>query len=157
MPSSQEDERIPNEESNSDASSDCEDLEAQISNSSFVADPPLVVRARGYSIPASFKMEKIPEEPNENENFEALSSCGEQGGNENETNFVCEDQLSETMDCQAPYVIVSVERRDVHVSQTFHDELSSARDTVEQQPSSDNEHNIEIFNKMVMAGGWCQN
>lgn len=156
MPSSQEEEKIPNEESNSDASSDCEDLEAQISNSSFVADPPLVVRARGYSIPASFKMEKIPEEPNENENFEALSSCGEQGGNENETNLVCEDQLSETMDCQAPVenVIVSEEERDVHVSQIVHDEVSSSRDTVEeeeqqQQPSNDYEHNIEIFNKMV--------
>lgn len=153
MPSSPEEDKIPNEESNSDASSDCEDLEAQISNSSFVSDPPLVVRARGFSIPASFKMEKIPEEPNENENFEALSSCGEQGGNENETNFVCEDQLSETMDCQAPVenVIVSEERKDVHVSQIVHDEVTSARDTMEeeQQPSNDYEHNIEIFNKMV--------
>ena len=153
MPSSPDEEKIPNDESNSDASSDCEDLEAQISNSSFVADPPLVVRARGFSIPASFKMEKIPEEPNENENFEALSSCGEQGGNENATNFVCEDQLSETMDCQAPVenVIVSEERRDDSVSQIVHDEVSSARDTVEeeQQPSNDFEHNIEIFNKMV--------
>ena len=153
MPSFPDEEKIPNDESNSDASSDCEDLEAQISNSSFVADPPLVVRARGFSIPASFKMEKIPEEPNENENFEALSSCGEQGGNENDTNFVCEDQLSETMDCQAPVenVIVSEERRDDRVSQIVHDEVSSACDTVEeeQQPSNDYEHNIEIFNKMV--------
>ena len=152
MPSTPEEENIPNDESNSDASSDCEDLEAQISNSSFVADPPLVVRARGFSIPASFKMEKIPEEPNESENFEALSSCGEQGGNENETKFVCEDQLNDTMVCQAPVenVIVSEERRDVLGSQIVHDEVSSAPDTVEeQQLTNDYENNIEIFNKMV--------
>jgi len=153
MPSFPEEEKILNEESNSDGSSDCEDLEAQISNSSFVADPPLVVRARGFSIPASFKMEKIPEEPNENENFETLSSCGEQGGNKHETNFLCEDQLNETTDCQAPVenVIVSEERRGVLRSQIVHDEVSSARDTVEEQqePTNDYEHNIEIFNKMV--------
>jgi len=155
LPSSPEDEEKMSyyEESNSDASSDCEDLEAQISNSSFVNDPPLVVRPRGFSIPSSFKMEKIPEEPNENENFEALSSCGEQGGNENETNFVCEDLLNETMDSQAPVenVIVSEERKDVLVSQIVHDEVSPARDTVEeqQQPTNGYEHNIEIFNKMV--------
>ena len=154
MPSSPEEEKMLNyEESNSDASSDCEDLEAQISNSSFVNDPPLVVRPRGFSIPSSFKMEKIPEEPNENENFEALSSCGEQGGNENEPNFVCEKQLNETMDCQAPVenVIVSEERKDVLVSQIVHDDVSSARDKVEeqQQATNDCEHNIEIFNRMV--------
>ena len=153
MPSFPEEEKTPNEESNSDASSDCEDLETQISNSSFVTDPPLVARARGFSIPASFKMEKIPEEPNENETFETLSNCGEQGGNENETNLVCEDQLNETMDSQAPVenVIVSEERRDVLESQIVDDEVSSARDTEEeqQQPTNDYEHNIEIFNKMV--------
>lgn len=152
MPSSSEEEKIANEESNSDASSDCDDLEAQISNSSFVHDPPLVVRPRGFSIPSSFKMEKIPEEPNENENFETLSSC-EQGGNENETNFVCENRLNETMDCKAPVenVIVSEERKDILVSQNVHDEVSSARDTAEeqQQPINDYEQKLEIFNKMV--------
>lgn len=147
-----EEEKVAIEESNSDASSDCDELESQISNSTYVHDPPIVARPRGFSIPSSFKMEKIPEEPNENESYETLSSC-EHGGTENDANCVCKDPLNGTIEHTAPVnnLNVSEQRQAPLEGQSVdHDEASSAQDEtgLKQQPN-DYEHNFEIFNKMV--------
>ncbi|KAL9976500.1 hypothetical protein ACROYT_G013809 [Oculina patagonica] len=147
-----EEEKVEIEEWNSDASSDCDELESQISNSSYVHDPPIVSRPRGFSIPSSFKMEKIPEEPNENENCEILSSC-DHGGTENDANCVCKDPLNGTIECSAPdnNLNVSEQRKGPLEDQSVdHDEASLTQDATElkHQPN-DYEHNLEIFNKMV--------
>lgn len=145
-------EKMTNEESNSDAGSDCDELESQISNSTYVHDPPTVVRPRGFSIPSSFKMEKIPEEPNENESCETVSSC-EHGGTENETNCVSIERLDGTMECTAPVnnLNVSDERQAPIEGQSVdHDEVKLAQDATElKQEPNDYEQNLEAFNKMV--------
>lgn len=143
-------EKITNEESNSDASSDCDELESQISNTTYANDiPALATRPRGFSIPSSFKMEKIPEEPNENENCETLSSC-EHGGTENRTNLICKDRLKGTMDSASPVAILNVseEGKDTLAGQAVDDEASSARGTTAAKQQADN-HSLEIFNKIV--------
>lgn len=149
-----EEENLTNEESNSDAGSDCDDLQSQISHSTYVHDPPIVARPRGFSIPSSFKMEKIPEEPNEIENCEtALSSC-ERGGAVNETNCDCKDRLKETIDCTAAVndLIEWPEERQASLEKQSvdHDDASLTQDATDiKQEPNDYQQNLERFNKMV--------
>lgn len=86
------------EQSNSGASLDCDELRHETT-----LDPQqpnkcypdkLLSRPRGFSVPSSFKLEKILEEPNEIENCETLSCCELHSG-ENETNGVCKEDFTE--------------------------------------------------------------
>ena len=152
LQSSSGEEQITNEVTNSDASSDCDELELQIpANTAYCNDLPSAARPRGFSIPSSFKMEKIPEEPNETENCEGVSHYAHED-TESATNYLFKDHLSTTIDCTALVGNSCVsEEGKVSLAEPYAvNERSSSQSTTEenQQPSS-LEHNLEAFNKLV--------
>ena len=67
--SSEQEETKLNEESNSNATSECDDTTVDTQQPNTYYNRPFT-RPRGFSLPPTFLMEKIPEEPNEVENYE---------------------------------------------------------------------------------------
>lgn len=145
-----DEETITNEETKSDVSSEGDELELRISTSAYCHDLPPVPRPRGFSIPCSFKMEKIPEEPNESENCDEVASC-DGGDTEDVTNYLCENHSNQTIDSTPLNDNSGVsEQAEDHLTESDVNESSSFESkTEENRQHIIFEHNLELFDKLV--------
>ena len=139
--SNEHDKNGPNEESKSETYFECDplhDTTLNMQQPNSVYPQKLSAMQRGFSVPCSFKMERIIEEPNEIENYETLSSCCIHGHSvENETNN----------DCKAESFIENQTKTNKPPIVLFDEETQATPEGNRQSYS--HEDSLEKFNKIV--------
>lgn len=143
-------EKITNEETKSDVISGGDELELRISTPVYCHDLPSVPRPRGFSIPCSFKMEKILEEPNESENCDGVAS-NDQGDAKNVTHYLCDHHFNQTMDCTPlnDNSGVSEQAEDPFTESDVNKRSTFESKTEENQQHNSFEQNLELFDGLV--------